>query len=286
MFANMSCRRIALAVLMPGLVVAAAAALAVVPALASDAGSRAARAVVAPPVRAVVSYQLGGAFPPAAGVAIVDRDRSAPPVRGRYNVCYINAFQAQPGELAWWRAHHRDLLLTRRGRPIVDVTWHEQLLDTSTASKRRALGRIVGGWIAGCARAGFQAVEPDNLDSWTRARGALTRRDNLALAASLIARAHSLGLAIAQKNAAEVATAGRRLGFDFAVAEECQPYGECDVYTHAYGDRVIEIEYPDNGGPQNFAAACRARGDRISITYRDRPVTPAGMSGYVEQACG
>jgi hypothetical protein len=243
-------------------------------------------AVLAPPVHAGVSYQLSGAFPPAAGVAIVDRDRSAPPVPGRYNVCYINAFQAQPVELAWWRAHHRDLLLTRRGRPIVDVAWHEQLLDTSTASKRRALARIVGGWIAGCARAGFQAVEPDNLDSWARSHGALTRRDNLALAASLIARSHSLGLAIAQKNAGEVATAGRRLGFDFAVAEECQRYGECDAYMRAYGDEVIEIEYPDNGGPQNFAAACRARGDRISITYRDRAVTPAGRSGYVERGCG
>jgi hypothetical protein len=110
-------------------------------------------------------------------------------------------------------------------------------------------------------------------------------RDNLAFAALLIARAHRLGLAIAQKNAAQVAPAGRRLGFDFAIAEECQPYNECDAYTRAYRREVIEIEYPDNGGKPNFAAACRARGSQISVVYRDRDVAPARQPSFVEQGC-
>jgi hypothetical protein len=248
-------------------------------------GQTAKAAVQPPPVHGSVSFQLGGAFAPQPGVEIVERDRGAAPVRGAYNICYINAFQAQAAELRWWRAHHRRLLLARGGRPVLDVAWHEQLLDTSTAAKRRALAHIVGRWIDGCARAGFQAVDPDNLDSWARSHGALTRADNLAFAALLIARAHARGLAIAQKNAAEVAPEGRRLGFDFAVVEECQRYQECDVYLRAYGSHVIEIEYPDSGGPENFAAACRARGDRISIVYRDRAVTPAGQPGYLEQRC-
>jgi hypothetical protein len=256
-------------------------------ALACALGDRAAEAaaVQAPPAHAPVSYQLGGAFAPPPGVVIVDRDRAARPVQGAYNVCYVNAFQAQPEELRWWRARHRGLLLARGGRAIVDRAWNEQLLDTGTGAKRRALAGVVGRWIDGCARAGFQAVEPDNLDSWGRSRGALTRADNLAFAALLIARAHARGLAIAQKNAAEVAPAGRRLGFDFAVAEECQRYRECGAYLRAYGSRVIEIEYPDNGGEANFVAACRARGNRISIVYRDRAVTPAGRPGYVERRC-
>jgi hypothetical protein len=245
----------------------------------------AARTVLAPPAHAPFSYQIGGAFPPAPGIRIVDRDRRARPAVGRYNICYVNAFQAQPGEQRWWLAHHRDLLLVRHGHPIIDRQWNEQLFDTSTAAKRTALARVVGGWIAGCARGGFQAIEPDNLDSWDRSAGALTRHDNLALAAPLIARAHTLGLAIAQKNAAEVAPAGRRLGFDFAIVEECQPYAECGAYVRAYGREVIEIEYPDNGGLAGFAAACRARGNRISIVYRDRNVTPAGQPGYIEQHC-
>jgi hypothetical protein len=245
----------------------------------------ASRPVAAPPAGAPFSYQIGGAFSPAPGVTIVDRDRSDRPVPGRYNICYLNAFQAQTDQLRWWRQRHPDLLLVRHGREVVDRGWGEPLLDTSTAARRRALAGIVGSWMARCAASGYQAVEPDNLDSWQRSDGALSVADNLAFARLLIARAHRLGLAIAQKNAAEIARRGRRLGFDFAIAEECQAYSECGAYTAAYGREVIEIEYTDNGGRANFARACRARGGRISIVLRDRDVVPAGRPGFVEQRC-
>ena len=251
--------------------------------LASAAGSH--PRVTPPPPHAAFSYQIGGAFPPAPGVAVVDRDRHDPPAAGAYGICYVNAFQAQPEELAWWQRRHPSLLLRQGGRPVVDTAWDEQLLDTSTPAKRRALAAVVSGWIDGCARAGYRAVEPDNLDSFTRSRHALTAADNLAFARLLIAHAHADGLAIAQKNAAELAAAGRRLGFDFAIAEECQAYAECDSYLRAYGDEVIEIEYPDDGGLRNFERACALRGARISIVYRDRNVTPAGRPAFLERRC-
>ena len=165
-----------------------------------------------PPANAVFDYQLGGAYAPAADVRIVDRDRLAPPAPGVYSVCYVNAFQTQPAELAHWRRAHPDLLLRKRGRPVVDAAWGERLLDTSTAAKRRALLRVVGPWIDGCARSGFQAVEPDNLDSYSRSKGALTLSDNKAFATMLIRRAHHDGLAIAQKNTAELASGRARAG--------------------------------------------------------------------------
>jgi hypothetical protein len=87
--------------------------------------------------------------------------------------------------------HHRELLLFVHGHAVIDRQWDEQLLDTSTAAKRLALARIVGGWMSGCARAGFQAVEPDNLDSWQRSEKALSKRDDLALAGALATRAHT-----------------------------------------------------------------------------------------------
>lgn len=254
-------------------------------ALVVAAGSAHAATVSAPPPHAAFSYQIGGPFRPAAGVQVVDRDWHVAPAPGVYGICYVNAFQAQPEQLAWWRSHHRSLLLRRDGRPVVDTGWNEQLLDTSTPAKRRALADIIGRWIARCARAGYRAVEPDNLDSWSRSSGALTVADDLALARLLILRAHTVGLAIAQKNAAELSRTGRRLGFDFAIAEECQPYRECGRYLSAYGDGVIEIEYPDDGGTRNFQLACRQRGDRISIVYRDRNVTPAGRPGFIERRC-
>lgn len=241
--------------------------------------------VIPPPPHAAFSYQLGGPFRTGPGIGVVDRDRWVPPAPGAYGICYLNGYQAQPEELGWWRARHPSLLLRRHGRPIVDRGWNEQLLDTSTAVKRQAIASIVNGWIRACAHAGYRAVEPDNLDSYTRSRGALTASDNLALARLLVASAHSAGLAIAQKNAADLANPGHRLGFDFAIAEECQPYAECGRYLSAYGAHMIEIEYPDNGGQRNFGQACQLRGNRISIVYRDRNVSPAGQSGFLERRC-
>lgn len=248
--------------------------------------SAGAAAVTPPPANGAFSYQLGGAFAPPAGTQIVTRDRTASPLRGAYSICYVNAFQTQPGELRWWRAHHRSLLLRRNGREVQDPGWPgEVLLDTSTARRRAGIAKVLGGWIDGCARKGFQAVEPDNLDTWTRSNGRLTSSGNFALARQLIVRAHRAGLAIAQKNAAEKTQAGRRLGFDFAVAESCQVYDECTAYTNAYGAEVLEIEYSDQGGVANFEAACRARGGSISIDYRDHDLVAPGDPAYVDRSC-
>ena len=263
----------------------ALAALAALSGVVLGATSNAAPAAAPPPAGARFSYQIGGAYGPAAGVGIVDRDWHDQPVRGRYNICYVNGFQAQPEEIGWWRRRHRNLLLYRSGHAIIDTGWNEQLFDTSAPQKRAALSAIVGSWAARCARKGFQAVEPDNLDSWQRSQGQLTRTDNVVFARLLIGRAHRARLAIAQKNAPELRGAGRRAGFDFAIAEECQAFSECGAYTRAYGREVIEVEYPDNGGAANFAAACRARGRQISIEYRDRGVLARGRRGYVERWC-
>lgn len=245
-----------------------------------------ARRVVAPPAHARFDYQLGGAYPPAAAVQVVDRDSAAAVAPGRYNICYVNAFQTQPDQDATWRQHHPDLLLREPGGDLVDdPNWPgEHLLDTSTPARRAALLDVFAPLLDRCATAGFQAVEADNLDSYTRSHGSLTAADNLALAGDLLIAAHSRGLAIGQKNAADLTGQARALGFDFAIAEECQVYGECDSYTSAYGNEVVEIEYTDNG-IDAFAAACRARGDQISIILRDRQVIPRGVPGHVEQNC-
>ena len=239
-----------------------------------------------PPANAQFDYQIGGVYAPAPSVVIVDRDRLAAPVRGRYNVCYINGFQTQADEVSWWKKYHRGLLLRRaNGSYVVDSTWGEILLDTSSPAKRRGLAAIVGRWIDGCRSKGFQAVEADNLDSWTRSESRLRQGDNVAFARLLVARAHADGLAIAQKNDTSMAPIGRGIGFDFAIAEECQVYAECGDYMKAYGRLVFEIEYPDNGGAAGFARACVARGRLISIVFRDRNVVPRGTRGYMYRSC-
>lgn len=216
-----------------------------------------------------LDYQLAGAYPPAAGVGIVARDWRDSPAAGTFSICYVNGFQTQPEMRRWWQREHPDLVL-----PVKDEQWNEWLLDTRRGTD---LAAVVGRWIDRCAASGFQAVEFDNLDSWTRSAGVLRRADNVRYARLLIRRAHAAGLAVGQKNAAGLA---RLRLFDFAVVEECQRYRECDRFTRAYGDQVIEIEYRR----RDFEAACAARS--IPIVLRDRLLRVPGARGYRFATCG
>ena len=240
-----------------------------------------------PPAGAEADYQLSQPYTPAPGVRIVARDRTAAPAPGLYTICYVNAFQTQAEANGWWRRAHPDLLLRRGGTEVTDPDWGEILLDISAPAKRSALLGIVGGWIDGCAEAGFDAVEADNLDTWTRSGGLLTRSHALTFAGALAARAHANGLAIAQKNAAELGAAGRTAGFDFAVAESCQEYTgadgrpECQGYADVYGGHVIVIEYDRT----HFRRACAGFGRRLSVVLRDIDLTAPGSPGHLYDSC-
>ena len=90
-----------------------------------------------------VDYQLGGAVTAPDHVGIVVRDREAAPQAGRFNVCYVNGFQTQPHEKAFWRKRPALVLRDRSGEPVVDEAWGELLLDLRTREKRARIGRIV-----------------------------------------------------------------------------------------------------------------------------------------------
>ncbi len=239
------------------------------------------------PAGAVADYQLGGPYQPSEGTKIVVRDSTAARAPGFYNICYVNGFQTQPGERDLWLSERRDLVLVGRdGRPMIDENWPDELIvDTSTAAKRARLTHIIGETINTCATKGFDAIEFDNLDSYSRSRGELTVADNLELATALASTAHAAGLLVGQKNAAELSEQGRRQArFDFAIAEECLSFHECDSYTAGYGERVIDIEYTDNlpGAPD---AVC-ARDDRPrSTVIRDRRLVTPGTAGYFHRSC-
>lgn len=230
-------------------------------------------AVTPPPTGTHLDYQLGGARSVPSTVGIVVRDRKAKPVPGKYNVCYVNGFQTQPDEAAFWRKRP-DLILRKDGKPVLDSAWGEKLLDTRTPVKRDRLAVIVGRWIDGCARAGFQAVEFDNLDSFARSRGLITRAQNKAMARLLVTRSHRAGLAAGQKNWSE--WNGRTAGFDFAVAEECGRYAECGSYVRHYGNRVLVIEYRQ----VDFAKTCTRWGSRLAVVLRDRNLSRTGLRRF------
>ena len=188
--------------------------------------------VVPPPANAGFDYQIGGDYPLPDGTGVVSRDwfigeDAEQPV---YSICYVNAFQTQADESGVDRPDERSnwaqsLVLSERGD---DPNWGgEYLVDISGAKKRRQAARWVEQMIEACERKGFEAVEYDNLDSWTRFDGTpladevpFEKGQALAYARQLARPAHALGQAVGQKNTADITPAqSRRVGFDFAIAE-------------------------------------------------------------------
>ena len=251
----------------------------------------------APPPNAKFDYQIGGDYPLPSGVRVVSRDwfsGEAPP-DGVYGICYVNAFQTQADENGVDRPDERsnwpqELVLTQLGD---DPNWGgEYLIDISTAETRQAAADWVEPMVEACAAKGFQGVEFDNLDSWTRFDGTplaggvpFEKAEAVAYAALLADLAHANGLAAAQKNTTQI-TKGEALGtigFDFAIAEECGRYKECVAYRAIYGNTVFVIEYR----AKDFKQDCRSKTlrKRLSIVLRDRNVTQPGSGTYVYRAC-
>lgn len=230
-----------------------------------------------PPPNANADYQLGGAYPPPAGVMIVSRDHTAAPAAGLYNICYLNGFQVQPGEESTWDA---DLILRdAQGNPIIDTAWNEELLDVRGTKSDRVLAHVQT-WMVGCKQAGYQAIEIDNLDSYTRSQGLLTADDAVSMMNLFSAAAHDLGMSSAQKNAAELVPQKTVLATDFAVVEECNHYNECDTYTAAYGGSVIMVEYDRT----DFTTGC-TKYPQFPVILRDRNLVTPSDPAYVYDGC-
>ena len=165
-----------------------------------------------------------------------------------------------------------------------DPAWEgEYPIDISTASARAGALDHVAPMIDTCASKGFDAVELDNLDSWTRFAAPFGMAEAVAYATALTDHAHELGLAVAQKNTPELgaATAREVIGFDFAVAEECGYYDECAAYTAVYGGDVLIVEYTAAG----FAAACASVGASVPVVLRDVAVSTPDSPDYVYDSC-
>jgi hypothetical protein len=171
------------------------------------------------------------------------------------------------------------MLRDSSGKVVIDADWDEPLLDIGTPAKRKRVAARVDQWIDGCADKGYDAVEPDNYDSYSRSRGLLSTGDATAFAKLLSAHAHARGLAIAQKNTVELSGQRSRAGLDFAVVEECGAYDECGAYADAFDDRVVVVEYTDRG----LRKARRDFGDRLSIVRRDVQVSTPDSDDYVRR---
>ena len=98
-----------------------------------------------------------------------------------------------------------------------------------------------------CARKGFDAVEPDNIQGWEPENHTgfkITRADQLRFNRWVARQVHGRGMSVALKN--DGRQAGRLIhAFDFAIVEECFQYHECGYYRTFVRHRkaVFETEY-------------------------------------------
>jgi len=100
-----------------------------------------------------------------------------------------------------------------------------------------------------CAQRGFDAVEPDNLDSYENSPGfSTTGDDQLAYNRWIAQTVHGLGLAVMQKNDLDQIP-DLVTDFDGVLDEECNKYTECDTLApyHAAGKPIWNAEYTDDG---------------------------------------
>ncbi|MFI6935532.1 endo alpha-1,4 polygalactosaminidase [Streptomyces sp. NPDC050287] len=238
-----------------------------------------ATAVVLPPEHVPWDYQIGGAYPLSTGVRVVSRSHEDPAAPGAYNICNINAFQAQEHAEGDWDS---DLLLRdANGDVVYDKDWGEAVLDIRTDAKRQRIAAKLNKWIDECAANGYKAVEPDNYDSFSRFTKYLTADQAEALMKLLVTHAHEKGLAVAQKNTAELVRDRASVGLDFAVVEDCGQWNECGEFAEAFDNNVLVVEYTAKG----MSKACSSWSSRLSIVRRDLDVAAKGASGYLRETC-
>jgi endo-alpha-1,4-polygalactosaminidase (GH114 family) len=155
--------------------------------------------------------------------------------RGGHAICYVDA-----GTWENWRADAGKFPRRVLGKPN---GWPgERWLDIR---KRNVLRPIMTRRIHKCARAGFDAVEFDNVDAYTNSTGfPLTAKSQRRYNVFLANTAHRDELSAGLKNDLGQIPKLKRY-FDFAINEQCMQYHECKAlraFTRE-GKPVFEVEY-------------------------------------------
>ncbi|NNN00350.1 MAG: endo alpha-1,4 polygalactosaminidase [Acidimicrobiaceae bacterium] len=184
--------------------------------------------------------------------------------QGGYAICYVDA-----GTWENWRPDAKRFAATLLGR---SNGWPgERWLDVRHIAK---LLPIMSARVQRCAKAGFDAVEFDNVDAYSNASGfAITGADQLRYNEALAALAHRFHLAAGLKN--DYAQASVLVHyFDFAIDESCVQYHECSLlapFVRA-AKAVYDVEY--SSSPSRFcpiAAKSRVTAIAKALALRATP---------------
>jgi hypothetical protein len=110
-----------------------------------------------------------------------------------------------------------------------------------------------------CQAAGYDAVEPDNMDGYENSTGfSITAAQQLTYDEWIANEVHSLGMAVFEKNDPDQASTLQPY-FDGVIDEQCNQYAACSAYNSylSAGKPVLNAEY---SGGTSFCAADNAAG--------------------------
>jgi hypothetical protein len=171
--------------------------------------------------------------------------------RGVKVVCYMDAGTYEPG-----RPDSSSFPTSLKGKAVQGWPGEFWVDVRAAGPNHAALQAIMAARFKVCHDKGFDAVEPDNLDSYENDPGFdTTAADQLAYNEWIATTVHGLGLAVFQKNDLDQVVA-LQPSFDGILDEECNKYSECSSlapYTAA-GKPVWDAEYKEDG--ESTAAFC------------------------------
>lgn len=84
-----------------------------------------------------------------------------------------------------------------------------------------------------------------------------------------------MGLAAGQKKLAQF-DGKTRVGFDFAVAEQCGQWRECGDEMSSSGTQVIAVKYRRVA----FRRTCTNHGAQLPVVLRDTALSPTGIRKF------
>jgi hypothetical protein len=176
----------------------------------------------------VQAYDVDGFETDAAEVAALH-------ARGRRVICYVDVGTAER-----FRPDYGEFPKSVLGR---SNGWRgERWLDIRRLD---VIEPIMRARLQMCAEKGFDALEPDNIEAYANRSGfPITAAQQLTYDEWVAETAHSLGLAVLQKNDAEQASQ-LEPWFDGALSEQCNQYSECEDYLPYLraGKPVLNAEY-------------------------------------------
>jgi hypothetical protein len=196
-----------------------------------------------PPAAPTFYWQLQGKINTTVPASVYDVDGfettaaevAALHAQGRHVVCYIDVGTAENFRPDYG-SFPKSVLGHSNGWP------GEKWLDIRQLS---VLEPIMTARLQMCREKGFDALEPDNMEAFSNRSGfPITAAQQLTYNKWVAQEAHSLGLAVLQKNDGEQ-TPEQEPYFDGALSEECNQFAECadfEPYLQA-GKPVINAEY-------------------------------------------